>query len=81
MTFQKLSPLRVPKFLLERVDNTEKRGNDIFFIYFTNELHLRYVCGKIKFSFIMFQSFELTMQDSHPSPYNTKTLYMSNQLS
>ena len=33
--------------------------------------------GKVKFSLLLFflQSFELAMQDSHPSLYSTKTLY------
>ena len=33
--------------------------------------------GKVKFPLLLFfiHSFELAMQDSHPSPYSTKTLY------
>ena len=38
--------------------------------------HTYSVCGKSKVSFIFFlQSFELVMQDSHPSLYSTKTMY------
>ena len=54
MTFQKLTPLRVPKFLLERVDNTEKRGDDIFFI----TLQMNYIygmcVGKLNFPLLCF---------------------------
>ena len=33
------------------------------------------VCGNFLYYILVFQSFELTMQDSHPSLYSIKTLY------
>ena len=39
--------------------------------------HIYSVCGKNKFSFVTFfflQSFELAMQDSHPSLYGAKAM-------
>ena len=54
-------------------------GGLALFCYFTIQLHLLYVCGKSKVSFIMFRFFSLlslalTMQDSHRSLYSTKRI-------
>ena len=68
--------------MLEREDNPEKGGGGVDvemerspFIYSFITLQFNYIycmcVGKVQF----LQSFELTMQDSHPSLYGTKTLY------
>ena len=54
-------------------------GGFALFRYFAIQLHLLYVCGKSKVSFIMFRFFSLlslalTMQDSHRSLYSTKRI-------
>ena len=68
---------RVPKLLLESgitltnggyLDVEMGGGRVPFFYYFTVQL-LCYI--------LILQSFELTMQDSHPSLYSIKTLYHS----
>ena len=69
----------VPKILLKSRDNPEKSWLPLF-CYFTIQLHLLSVCvgggSKVCFYYILIlQSFELAMQDSHPSLYSTKTLY------
>ena len=63
-----------PNFLLEKGNNSEKGGGgkgvgggwgvDVevdchFFYFFTVQLHLLYVCGKTKVSFIAFRFFSL----------------------
>ena len=74
----------MPKIFLEMVDNPEKGGRvDVdkggchFFI--TLQFSCIYcVWGKkesLLYYILILQSFELTMQDSHPSLYSTKTLY------
>ena len=78
-TFKKLSHLGgVPKILLERVDNPEKggrRGLPLFY-YFNVQLHLLCLRGKSFLYYILVhQSFELTMQDSHPSLFSIKIFY------
>ena len=47
------------------------------FYYFTVQFHLLFGEGGVKFPLLNFgfQSFELTMQDSHPRLYSSKTLY------
>ena len=93
-TFQKLSYLGggVPKILLERGDNPEKRGGVVavemgreggltHFLLLYSSIAFT-VCRVKKYSLVYYiltlQSFELTMQDSHPSLYSTKTLYHLN---
>ena len=47
------------------------------FYYFTVQFHLLFGEGGVKFPLLNFgfQSFELTMQDSHPRLHSSKTLY------
>ena len=71
---------RVLKILLERGDNPEKgEGVDVemggggglpIFYYFTVQSHFLCVWGKsLLYCILILQSFELTMQGSHPSLY------------
>ena len=69
-------------FLLERGDKPEKGGwcrNWVVatFLLCYSSITFTLCVGKIKFSLLLFflQSFELAMQDSHPSLYSIKTLY------
>ena len=51
--------------------------SELFLYHVTLQFsHIYSVCGKTKVFFL--QSFELAMQDSHPSLYSTKTLYHLN---
>ena len=82
----------VPKILLERGDNPEKGGGGVavemgreggltHFLLLYSSIAFT-VCRVKKYSLVYYiltlQSFELTMQDSHPSLYSTKTLYHLN---
>ena len=64
-------------FLLEREDKPQKGGLPLFY-YFTVQSHLLCVGGKQDslYYFLGHQSFKLAMQNSHPSLYCTKTLYL-----
>ena len=73
----------VPKFFYrKRGDKPEKGGEwwgvlPLFSLLYTL-ITFTLCLGKIKFHFVtfsVFQSFELVMQDSHPSLYSTKILY------
>ena len=53
-------------------------GGVPLFYYFTVQLHLLCVAEKNLFflyKILILQSFELAMQNSHPSLYSAKTLY------
>ena len=71
----------VPKILIERRDNPEKGGVDVemggchFFITLMFNCIYCVYRGKVKFPLLYFSSFELTMQDSHPSHFGIKIFY------
>ena len=70
--------------MLEREEKPEKgMGVDVemgglpVFLLFYSSITFTLCVGKVKFFLLHFflQSFELAMQDSHPSLYSTETLY------
>ena len=72
----------VQNFLLERREKPEKgdwcrNGGVATFLLLYSSITFTLYVGKVKFSLLLFflQSFELAMQDSHPSLYSTKILY------
>ena len=66
----------VQNFLLETGNKLEKAGLPLFLLLYSSIAFTLYV-GKVKFPLLLFflRSFELAMQDFHPSLYSTKTLY------
>ena len=73
----------VPKFLIERGGDKPEKGEEwwgvlpLFSLLYTL-ITFTLCLGKRKFhfvTFLVFRSFELVMQDSHPSLYSTKILY------
>ena len=59
---------------LKRGVAVEVGGHCHFFYYFAVQSHLLCV-GKVRFPLLLFEYFELAMQDSHPIHYCTKTWY------
>ena len=84
-TSQKLSQLGggVPKILVERADNSEKgggvdvemRGCHFFIALQFNCIYCVWGKRSLFHYILILQSFELTIHDSHPRLYSTKTLY------
>ena len=74
-----------PKFFTRKGENMRRKGNAkmgvVTFLITLHFNHIYGVCRKSKVSFNTFfnntvpQSFELAIQDSHPSLYITKKLY------
>ena len=64
-------------FLLCINDPPDGRGGVATFLLLYSSITFTLCVEKVKFSLLLFflQSFELAVQDSHPSLYSTKTLY------
>ena len=81
-TFQKLSDLGGSKCFARKKGLTWKEegwcrnGGVATFLLLYSSITINLCVGKVKFPLLLFfQSFELAMQDSHPSLYGTKRLY------